>query len=243
MIVPQTTFHRFKRWELFQFMYEALACIEENVDEMPDIFKDKAKELRTAFDIFDIEIVNDRTYSVKHLLEVEELRNYAIRKIYEVIRTYSDYTFSNEKEIAANSLHAVLKRYGTGRKISRMSQSEKSALLTNLLQDLAKPDMEQHLATLHLTKAVAELTVHNQTFEIEQRNRLSANAEYVTGVVKEARTDVQNAFLKFVDVLNALILLEGEEKYAELKQFMTSLLKKHLAQVRQRTRKKEEEEV
>ena len=241
MIVPQSTFHRFKRWELFQFMYEVLAFIEENADDMPETFKSKAAELRTAFDIFDIEIVNDRTYSVKNLIEVEELRNYAIRKIYEVIRTYSNYTFSSEKEIAASRLQAVLKRYGTGRKISRMSQNEKTALLTNLLQDLSEPNMKQHLAILHLTDAVGALITHNQTFEIEQRNRVSANAEYVTGVVKEARMNVQNSFFEFVDLMNALAILEGQEKYAALKQSLTALLKKYVAQVRQRTRKKEEE--
>lgn len=242
MVVHPTTFHRFTRWELFQFMYNALALAEKDANDMPETFKSKVKELRDAFDIYDIEVVNDRRHSVKNLLEVEELRDYAIRKIYEIIRTYSNYTFSPEKEIAANDLLFIFEKYGTGRKISRMAQNSKTALLKILLQELAKPDAEQHLSTLHLTDAVAALTIHNEVFKREQRIRHSAKANYVTEVAKKARLNVQHEFVAFVDVLNALAILEGPEKYAQLKQFLNELLRSFKAKVKQRTRKRVEEE-
>ena len=69
-------------------MFHALSFIEDSASNMPETFKSKAKELRDVFDIYDIEVANDRRHSAKQLKEVEELCDYAIRKIYEVIRTY-----------------------------------------------------------------------------------------------------------------------------------------------------------
>ncbi len=242
MNVSTTTFHRFTRWELFQFMFEALSFIEERTNDMPETFKSKAKELRDVFDIYDIEVANHRRHSAKQLKEVEELRDYAIRKIYEVIRTYSNYTFAPEKEIAAKGLLFVFKRYGSGRNISRSDQDTQTAMLKNLLQELARPDAVQHLSTLHLTDAVAALTTHNEVFEREQRIRNKANAHYVTEVAKNARLNVQNEFVAFVEVLNALAILEGPEKYAQLKLNLNQVLKHYVALVRKRTKKKGEEE-
>ena len=115
-------------------------------------------------------------------------------------------------------------------------------MLKNLLQELARPDAVQHLSTLHLSDAVAALATHNEVFEREQRIRNNAKAAYVTEVAKNARLDVQNEFVAFVDVLNALAILEGPEKYAQLKLNLNQVLKHYVALGRQKTRKKEVEE-
>ena len=64
-------------------------------------------------------------------------------------------------------------------------------------------------------------------------------ARYVTGVVRDARTELQKQILEFANLINALALLEGEEKYAELKQIIGAMLQKYVSAVRQRTKKKE----
>ena len=242
MIVHPNTFHRFRRWELYQFMYESLAFIEECANDKSETYKSKAKELRDVFDIYDIEVANDRRYSAKQIKEIEELRDYAIRKIYEVIRTYSNYTFAPEKEVAAKGLLVIFKRYGSGRNISRTDQDIQTSMLKNLLQDLAKPYAVLHLSTLHLSDAVAALTTHNEDFEREQLIRNIANAHYVTEVAKNARLNVQIEFVAFVGILNALAILEGPEKYAQLKLNLNQLLKHYIALVRKRTKKRVEEE-
>ena len=56
-------------------MFDALSFIEDSVSNMPETFKSKAKELRDVFDIYDIEVANDRRHSAKQLKEVEELRD------------------------------------------------------------------------------------------------------------------------------------------------------------------------
>ena len=56
-------------------MFDALSFIEDSASNMPETFKSKAKELRDVFDIYDIEVANDRRHSAKQLKEVEELRD------------------------------------------------------------------------------------------------------------------------------------------------------------------------
>ena len=230
----------FSRWEIFQFLYDSLSFAEGIAVDTPPTFNTKLQELRTAFDIYDIELVQEQKASSERLLKEDADRSFAIRKIYILIRTYSDYRFDTEKMEAAKQLMQIFKYYGTGSRISRMNQDAKTGLLNNLLQDLAKPQAKQHLSTLQLTEVVTALTTHNQTFEREQLNRRIEESEYVTGVAKKARMNAQSAFLAFIEVLNALAILEGEEKYAELKQNLNAVLKRYLAKVRQRTRKKEE---
>lgn len=233
--------NRLSRWEIFQLLFDILAFAEEHSDDMPEAYTTKLQTLRTTFDIYDIEVAKERRISNEELLKADKARDFAVRKIYTLIRAYSDYHFDPEKMKAAKYLQHILKWYGTGSAISRMSQDAQTAVITNLLQDLAKADSQQHITILQLTDAVSALTTHNLIFEKEQQNRRKAQAEYVTGVVKNARTNVENDFLAFVDVVNALAIIEGEEKYAELKRNIGAMVKKHFALAKQRTRKKEEE--
>lgn len=231
----------FSRWEIFQFLYDSLSFAEEIAVDMPPTYNTKLQELRTAFDIYDIELVQEQKASSERLLKEDDERNFAIRKIYTLIHAYSDYRFDTEKMQAAKQLMQIFKYYGTGSRISRMNQDAKTGLLINLLQDLAKPQAQQHLSALQLTDAITALTNHNLAFKHEQLNRRNAKAEYVTGVAKNARLDAQNAFMAFVEVVNALAILEGEEKYVELKQYLNVLFKRYVSQMRQRTKKKKEE--
>lgn len=241
MNVTYTPLDRLNRWEIYQLLYDSLSLAEDFAPEMPESFNTKLQELRRAFDIYDFEMVQDRKVSSERLQNENNERNLAIRKIYSIVRVYSDYHYDPEKMMAAKYLRQIFKYYGTGSRISRMNQDAKTGLLTTFLQDLSKPDAVQHLSTLHLTDVVTALTTHNQIFESEQQIRSFAQAEYVTEVARNARLDAQNAFMAFAGVINALAILEGQEKYAELKQYLNALFKKYVTQMRQRTKKKKEE--
>ena len=74
---------------------------------------------------------------------------------------------------------------------------------------------EPTVSGLHDLKRVCELV---KKFNIKSVCIINkANAHYVTEVEKNARLDVQNEFVVFVDVLNALAVLEVPDKYAQLK--------------------------
>ena len=168
------------RWELFQLVTDLLTFTSNLEAEMPQTYTEKLEELQTAFNIYDIEIVQERKPSQQQILQAGAGRKYAIRKLYQLIHDYTNYRFDRNKEQAAKSLMRIFKNYGTGSEISRFNQDAQTAIITNLLQDLAEDDATQHLATLHLTDAVAALTNDNQTFENEQLTRKEYLSTYVT---------------------------------------------------------------
>ncbi len=231
--------YRFSQWAFFQFIYYVLDYIEPLVEGMPETFTNKLETLRTSFDIYDIEVAQQRRISAEELMKADEERDFAIRKTYTFICAYVDYRYDPKKMEAANALKQIFKRYGTGSSISRKSQDTQTAMITNLLQEMAQPESIKHIDTLSLTEIVAALTTNNHIFIHEQRVRGKAKANYVTGVAKNARTNVQNDFLAFVDIVNALAIVEGEEKYAELKQFVNQLLKNYVATTKERSKKEE----
>ena len=67
-------------------------------------------------------------------------------------------------------------------------------------------------------------------------------AKYVTGVAQSAREELQKQIVEFSALINALAIVEGEEKYEELKRIIATMVKEFMAGVRQRTKKEQEEE-
>ena len=232
------------RWELFQEMFDALKYTEEHSEGMPESFVKKVQELRTAFDFYDEELTLERRISTSEISEADKLRDYAVRKVYGIIYEYSNYRYDQQKEVAAQALIHAFKRYGTGSSISRMGQDTQTAVISLLLQLLTTETAQQHTATLHLTEAVQDLARSNNYFEQAQLVRNKKQAKYVKGVVKSARNDLINKFLEFADVVNALAIVEGQEKYEKLKQFLNLLVKDYFVAAKRRNRKpKEEEEI
>lgn len=233
--------NRLSRWELFNLGYDALTYIDKHAQGKPPSFAEKHEALRKVFDIYDVEIAQQRQIFTDDLFEAQRLREYDIRKTYSIIFNYSDYRYDKNKEEAAQALMNIFKHYGTGSSISRMPQNTQTAIIINLLQELNREVAQQHIATLNLTEVVSSLAQSNAYFEKAQRTRLKLEANYVTGVVKSARTDLTNRFLEFVAVVNALAIIEGEEQYVALKQMLSAFVKKYVTKARQRKRKQVEE--
>lgn len=238
MKVAATTLNYLTRWEVFQLMSDVLRYLEQNFDEMPQSFRDKLSDMHTAFDIYDEELVQERRPSAKQLLEADNDRMHAISTIYKVLRVYVHYKYSKEKQAAAKGLSKIFKLYGSAREINRKGQDTKSAMITNLLQDLSEELPQQYITTLNLEDAILALKTNNLFFLKEQRARNNFQAAYVTGVVKNARRAVQKEFMELVSLINALAVVEGEEKYAEMKKMIGIIVREYLTRARMRVKKK-----
>lgn len=235
-------FRNLLRWELYQIMSDALKYTDRNLEGMPDSFNNKLQELHAIFDVYDEELTLERKVSSPEIFEAEEMRDYAVRKVYGIIHEYSDYKYDKQKEAAAKKLINIFKPYGTGSNISRMRQDIQTAVILLMLQNLETETAKQHIATLHLTEAVQDLAHSNRYFEREQLTRNKKKAEYVKGVVKSARNELINHFLEFADLINALAIVDGEEKYADLKQFLNTLVRDYFVAAKRRNRKAKKEE-
>ena len=112
------------RWEVMQLLNYILEFAEKRTEGMPDAVKNKLKELRAVYDIYDIEIAEQRQIPIEELQKAEIERDFAIRKIYTLVRDYTDYRFDEKKMHAATVLKRIFKKYGTGSSISRISQDQ-----------------------------------------------------------------------------------------------------------------------
>lgn len=229
MNISLANLEKMTRWEVFQFLADVLKFADSQTEEMPELLTNQLAELQTAFEAYDEALVQERRISPEGLTEADDERDYAVRKLFNIAREYSDYSFDEEREIAANAIVDVFKSYGTGYEIAKMGQDTETAVITNLLQDLKKtPTMEEHITTLDLDPVIDNLHNSNSTFESIQHDRRNKQSEFVTGVVKSARVDAQREFLSLVDIINALSIVEGKEKYTEFKQKITGYLKYYL---------------
>lgn len=229
------------RWESFQFLFDALAL--SDLEDMSELYNAKLAVFETSFNAFDEALMQERKVAPEQLIKAEEGRDLAIRKIYSLIREYAVFPYDPAKEDAANILLNFFKQFGSGSDIARLPQGEETALLVNFFQEIDKSEpIEQAFSTLGLTGALNELRNNNSTFIEMQRKRVQDDGLFVSGVVKTARTEAQNEFVAFTQMVNALALVEGPEKYVDLKRDINTLHKNTLDRFKQRTKKKEEEE-
>lgn len=239
MQIAPYTLNLLTKWQIFQLIADVLTFAERSADEMPETFREKLSELRTIFEIYDEEIALERRPSAKRLIEVDEERNYAIRTMYKVMHTYIHYKYAPEKEVASQALLNIMKSYGSGREITRLPQGTRSAMMTNLLQELSTDVAQKHIATLNLTDAMRALETSNDIFDSEDQILKKLQARYVTGVVQNARANLQAVFMEFVALINALGVVEGQEKYEDLKKVIATIVRKYVGTAKLRTKKRE----
>ena len=230
------------QWELFQFAHDTIAFADKEAEGKSPNYADKLEDLRTAFDIYDEEIAQQRMPSPLELLKADDNRDYAIRKMYQLIRYYSDYRYDAAKEQAARNIKRIFKSYGTGSFISRQAQEVQTAMISLLLKELTRDVEQQSVVTLGLTEVVQALDTSNRVFNKEQESRNKMRAKYVTGVAQSAREELQKQIVEFMALINALALVEGEGKHDNLIRVIATMTKEYVARMRQRTKKGEGEE-
>ncbi len=229
------------RWELFQFLADILEYAESHEEGMPELLTTKVAELHTSFEAYDEALVQEAKETPVKLLDAEKKRDYLVRKIFNIATEYSDCSFDKEKEDAGKGVLHAFKPYGTGSEIARMSQDAQTAVLVNLLQDVKTTDLKLHLLTLGLMSGIEELELSNTDFQYEQRIRTKEQLQKLTGVVQSAREAAQAMFIELVKVINALAIVEGEEKYAEWKHTFNGIVKKYIDRAKLRSKKDGEE--
>lgn len=234
MKIKKSNLTRLTRWEVFQLIADALAFANAAKEGLAELYVTVLSLLQTKFEAFDQALIQERRATPEGLIEADEARDYGVRKLQGLLEEYADYRLDAAKAAAANALLAVMKPYGTGYEIARMPQDSETATLTNLLQDLDKDANKAHVTALGFDALVAYTHENNQVFAQAQQTRRDEQSKYIAGLVKTTREEVQNAFRTFSETVNALAIVEGEEKYATLMGQLNTLIDTYLAKVKQR---------
>lgn len=139
-----------------------------------------------------------------------------------------------DAQIAADAakLLEVMDNYGKG--IQRKPMREETGIITNLLQDYAKPEFAPMVQSTSSAPYIGKLQTSNAELEKVYNDRTRIQAAIEVGIAKEAREALQKAFSKLVKTINAYAFLEGEEPYKRLADNINQEVKQAMQTVSQR---------
>jgi hypothetical protein len=115
---------------------------------------------------------------------------------------------------AAAQLLVVTDKYGSG--IARLPQREETAAITNMVADLRSAENAPRLQTANLTVWVDKLNEANLAFDALYSHRTEKEAEFIGGLTRTERANMQTAFEKLVQAIEAYAFINGEAAYKPL---------------------------
>ena len=128
---------------------------------------------------------------------------------------------------AAKVLMQLIKDY----RIDPQGQLDKeTGDLRNFTEDL-KDKYADQVAALGLTEVANELEQANEQTATLIKQRDSENKAREVGLLKRARAATDKAYRQLVKMVNALVMVEGEEAYADFVAEQNSLIKRYKQQV------------
>lgn len=119
--------------------------------------------------------------------------------------------YSNEVREAARRAKVIFDAYGN---LAPKPDDEESGLIKSLIADL-RTKVGAELMLLGLVDWVDELERRNDAFVALQASRNSEEANRSELRMKKVRLEVDPAYRKIVERINALIIVNGEAPYAE----------------------------
>ena len=190
--------------EHFQFMTDVKNAMETatpvslNMEAVFPEFTSACDDLNSAL------LVDQGSIKTEQIAALDELRDRTWSALGERIRATLICPVEAEAE-SAKSLKRVFDLYGN---IRKMSYNEETAALTNLIEDMEKPENAEHCNTMGMMHWVDALKQQNTGFQslLDARNAEEANKE--SGDVKAARDGIDPVYEKIVDRANALVELE-----------------------------------
>lgn len=193
------------------------------------------KQLKAAYAAFDDALKDkaalDNTAAVTGL---DEGRDISWRNSNAYVKAMCGHPDADVAEKAEEARKEFLK-YGDP---TRLPLTQESGVLTNLLQDLKKLDASIRTA-LALDRWIEDLEEKATAFVTAYEARLAEAGDRRprVGIIKQKRQEAENAYRAFVDTLNALVTLNGDEHYKEFISYANSLIDSQKRLLKARTGK------
>jgi hypothetical protein len=215
--------------EFYQFVKDVINVLKSHELESLKIAEDFEK-LNHSFDLFDQCLKKENAFvSPEGMQKADEDRDFFMRKLYAVVSVFYDYP-NADKSDAAKALAKVLELYG-GSEIAFLPQNKESAAITNLLQDLNVEPSKKNLVTLGLTDVKEMLENANNLFVDFKQNKSNTQALTLRGETKQARQRVVQVWVYICEKINALMVLEPNEKYVDIIVKVNNYIDKYLSAV------------
>ncbi|OUO18465.1 DUF6261 family protein [Bacteroides sp. An322] len=179
--------------------------------------------------------ISQKSLITDDIAAADKLRDSLYRSYRKAVKGMTGFPVANIAE-AAKVLAQHIKDYGID---PQMQLDKETGLLTNLCNDLTGKYAAQ-VATLGFTDVVTQLAEANERVNTLIEERDNEYAARTVGAMKTARTAVDEAYRQLVQVVNAFVLIEGEDAYAAFIDLQNSVILRYKQDAF--TRPEEEEE-
>ena len=122
--------------------------------------------------------------------------------------------------LIATQVKALINKYGNP---TELPQTEESGVLHNLLQDL-KALPQENRTKIAIDPWVTDLETKETSFLAAVKTRTEEEAARLVGIVKQARLQAEADYRAMVELVNALVLINGDAAYATFIDHVNALI-------------------
>lgn len=176
------------------------------------------------------------TFSTKEINKADQERNKILSAIAMVLRAFSNAP-QEEQAKNATKLYSEMEKYG--KNIAKLPLREKSAAITNLLQDFRKSENQKIVHSFAIDQWITKLENKTTAFDELYKNRSEEQLTTEAGKIKDTRVALQKAFEEVVKTINANAYLNGVTPYKTIIDKINQEVKRSLVEVKRRTNRKQ----
>jgi len=215
--------------EHFQFHTEHIALINALNPQALGISQ-MFEEYKAFFDEEDIALkkVNKSDYT-RLIKEADKIRDEVYGGIVQVNEGNTKH-FNKDIKATAMRLKILFDTYGN---LSRKPLNEQTAAITNIMQDL-KGKYQADINASSLNGWAAELERTNNAVAELVKERSNETASKVTIVLAQARANVDAAYRKIVERINAAVIMEGVQNYETYIKGINEIINRYTAALKVR---------
>jgi len=148
------------------------------------------------------------------------------------VNTASLKHYSEDVRSAATKLKILFDTYGN---VAKKPFNEQTSAVYNILQEL-KGKYASDVTAVGIGGWVSELEVRNNAFAELMRERFGETADRVDIVLRDARAELDAAYLAIRERINALVVVEGEAVYENFIRNFNAVIAKYALLVKPRSR-------
>ena len=175
---------------------------DEIADDVNPVLDNQISAFETKLDAFDEALKSSSSLpSTALATDADVERDSAWRGANAYVKAMTDHP----DPASATTATEVKRLFDTYGDPTSLAQTEESGVLHNLIQDLKALSAEK-TQLLSLTPWITNLENKEKAFKDEK-------SKIIVGIVKQSRSEADAAYKQQVSTVNALCLLEGEEKY------------------------------
>lgn len=236
-IIKSTYLQRVQIMDFFEVMNIIAVYVgKEDLETLK--LKAVGTEFINAFHSFDKSVKQaNKTVLTEKILKTDDIRDKILVGFKSVISGMILFPKEDVAE-AATVISILVDKYG--KNIQEMGQRNETGIIHNLIDDLKSDKHKQQVTVAKLDDWVVELEKANIDFENLYIQRSEEQSEFVVGLAKKERENLQNAFEKLCRNIEAYATIEGEAAYKPLANKINEEVQKAQQNVKARQTKNKE---